>query len=111
MIDFKAENCVTLSEAARLLASIRGKRASHPMTLYRWATKGLLAKSGDRVRLETIPVGGILCTSKEALDRFFRSLQKDASTNSVEIHATLNLEAREAAARDTLQKHGILPSK
>ncbi len=37
--------------------------------LYRWATEGLRG-----VHLETIQVGGTLCTSIEALQRFFERL-------------------------------------
>ena len=38
-------------------------------TIYRWATKGMRG-----FRLETIRIGGTLCTSHEALQRFFDRL-------------------------------------
>ena len=64
-IDIHAETVVTLAEAAkRLPPRGRGKRP-HVATLYRWAQKGCRG-----IRLETIRIGGSLCTSLEALQRF-----------------------------------------
>ncbi|QKK07527.1 MAG: DUF1580 domain-containing protein [Planctomycetota bacterium] len=40
-----------------------------PSTLYRWACSGL---SG--VRLEVVQVGGTMCTSRAAMERFFTRL-------------------------------------
>ena len=59
------------------------------MTLHRWATKGLLANSGTRVRLETAFVGGTRVTSKEALVRFF--VRKD---DVLEVHPEPFVESR-----------------
>lgn len=70
-IDFGKENCMTLAQAAKTLPRVRGKKPPHPLTLYRWATVGLRAKSGKRVHLETEFVGGTRVTSLEALMRFF----------------------------------------
>jgi hypothetical protein len=47
----------------------RGGKRLHPHTAFGWA-KGRLRG----VRLETIRVGGSLCTSAEALQRFFERL-------------------------------------
>lgn len=71
MIDVANEVVEPLARAAkwrRLPRRRRGKRP-HVSTLYRWATGGV---SG--VKLETIRVGGTLCTSLEALQRFFERL-------------------------------------
>jgi hypothetical protein len=70
-IDLTTETCLTLSKAAKRLPRVRGSKPPHPMTLYRWATVGLKAKSGDRVLLETEFIGGTRITSLEALTRFF----------------------------------------
>src|SRR6185437_10074190 len=51
----------------------RGKRL-HIATLYRWAGRGC----GGR-RLRTMRVGGVLCTSEEALREFFANEGGDAS--------------------------------
>ena len=47
----------------------RGGRPPHASCLFRWAKGGLRG-----VRLETMRVGGTLCTSKQALERFFARL-------------------------------------
>ena len=55
-----AESLLTLKAAAKLLPG-----NPHYATLFRWAQKGCRG-----TRLETILVGGIRYTSREALDRF-----------------------------------------
>jgi len=70
-IDLEQESYMTLARAAKMLPRVRGNKPPHPLTLYRWATKGLKAKSGHRVYLETTFVGGTRVTSVEALERFF----------------------------------------
>jgi uncharacterized protein DUF1580 len=66
------EEVLTFRHAVRRLPRRRSGRHPHPATLYRWATEGLRG-----VRLETIQVGGTLCTSIEALQRFFEELGKE----------------------------------
>ena len=65
MIDLQQENILSMSEAAKRMPRIRSGRRVHIATLYRWATSGV---SG--VKLETLRVGGTLCTSMEAIQRF-----------------------------------------
>ncbi|WP_088257342.1 DUF1580 domain-containing protein [Fimbriiglobus ruber] len=61
-IDIAKERVVSFREAARdLCPRRRHGRKPHVSTFYRWAARGL----------ETIRVGGQLCTSVEALQRFF----------------------------------------
>jgi hypothetical protein len=43
-------------------------------TVWRWATRGVRARNGLIVKLETIKLGGTTCTSDEALARFFQAL-------------------------------------
>lgn len=65
-VDSRLENeaLVALTDASKLLPTRNGKRV-HYSTVYRWAMKG----ARGRV-LETILVGGIRYTSREALVRF-----------------------------------------
>ena len=74
MIDLKSESIVSLSEAGGFLPRRRSRKRPQPATLYRWASAGLRG-----VRLETIQVGGTLCTSIEALQRFFDRLSRQRS--------------------------------
>ena len=64
-----AEDLITLAQAARIVPKRRVDKPTSPATLYRWATKGLRG-----VRLEVIAAGGVLCTSREAIGRFFNAL-------------------------------------
>ncbi len=64
MINLATETVVTLTQATNHLPRRRGGKKPHPSTLYRWAKDGL----------ETIQVGGTLCTSVEALQRFCERL-------------------------------------
>jgi len=65
MIDLAAETVITLSEATEHLPRRRAGKRPHIATLYRWAQRGVRG-----VKLETIRVGGTLCTSLEALQQF-----------------------------------------
>lgn len=62
------ESLLGLAEATKDLPRIGGKRPAIS-TLWRWATQGLRG-----VRLEYVRVGHRVCTSREALDRFFARL-------------------------------------
>ena len=64
-IDLRTETVLSLTDAADFLPRRRRGKRPHFSTLYRWALKGFRG-----VRLETIRIGGTLCTSKEALQRF-----------------------------------------
>lgn len=77
MIDFERETVYPLKEAAGFLPRRRAGRKTHPATLFRWHSPGLRG-----VRLEVIRVGGSLCTSREALQRFFDRLTEADSPAS-----------------------------
>jgi hypothetical protein len=69
MIDPVVEELITLSEAARFCPRRRRGRKPHVSTVYRWATRG-----SHGILLETLRTPGGLCTTKEALQRFFSQL-------------------------------------
>jgi hypothetical protein len=73
-IDSLTETVFTFGAAARRIPSLRSGKPVSPSTIWRWSTTGCRARNGQRVRLETIKIGGSTCTSAEALDRFFRAL-------------------------------------
>jgi hypothetical protein len=68
-------------------------------TIYRWATAGVAG-----VKLETIRVGGTLCTSFEALQRFFERLTEG---NSVRPQTTRQRQREIATAEAELEQAGI----
>jgi len=62
------ESLISLGEAAKLLPKVNGKKPAI-CTLWRWCRKGLRG-----VSLEYIRVGRKICTSHEAMLRFFADL-------------------------------------
>jgi len=97
MIDIQTERVLSLTEASRqpALPRRRNGKQPHVATLYRWAQRGVKG-----VRLETIRVGGTLCTSMEALQRFFDRLSTDEQQIAVPTEAA-------GAAAGTLSEFGI----
>jgi hypothetical protein len=68
-IDPLAEELLTFSQAARRLPRLRNDRPINPATIWRWGTVGVRG-----VKLETIKVGAVNCTSVQALGRFLATL-------------------------------------
>ena len=69
MICLSTEEVLTIPDACARLPRRRAGKRPHPATLYRWAHDGVHGH-----HLETLQVGGTLCTSIEALQRFFERL-------------------------------------
>jgi len=71
MIDIKREALIPLFRCPSLRHLPRRRRGKRPhlSTWYRGASRGLRG-----VRLETVRVGGTLCTSLPAIQRFFDAL-------------------------------------
>lgn len=70
MIDIQTEQVLPLAKAASFVGKLKGKKV-HTSTLYGWVKVG---RKG--CRLEGISVGGTMCTSVEALQRFFEELTR-----------------------------------
>jgi hypothetical protein len=71
VLDLRSGPYFRLSDAGKYLPPRRGGKQPHTTTLYRWAKQGFRG-----VKLETIRVGGTLCTSMEALQRFCERLSE-----------------------------------
>jgi hypothetical protein len=69
-----SETLISFSEAARLIPAYRGQGRCNPSTIFRWATIGITAPSGERVFLEVIRLGGRYLTTREALERWAHRL-------------------------------------
>ena len=67
-IDPFTEDVFPLSQAPKHLRCHR----VHSSTVFRWVKRGLRGK-----KLETIKIGGVTCTSENALRRFFNSLSSE----------------------------------
>lgn len=103
------EECLSFGQAARRLPSLRGAIATgkgvHPVTLWRWAKRGLNGPDGRKVRLEIVRVGGTNCTSMEALQRFFDRLQGEEPPQTT--HQPRALNKRAAKAMEELRRLGF----
>jgi hypothetical protein len=102
MIDLNRERVLPLERASklRILPRRRKNKRPHPATLYRWAQRGCRG-----VRLETIRVGGTLCTSVEAIQRFCNRLSQADSAGERHDLRTASTAADRAA--QTLATRGI----
>lgn len=60
---------LTLSHAARIAPG-----RPTPNCIWRWCRRGVLARSGERVRLQHVRIGGKLFTTARWLDEFGRRL-------------------------------------
>jgi hypothetical protein len=67
-IDIRTEDLIPLNDVPKLKSMPRGRQGKpiHYSTIYRWALRGTKG-----VKLETLRVGGRICTSLPALQRFF----------------------------------------
>jgi hypothetical protein len=110
MIDISSEELISLTEAANRLPKRRQGKRTAASTLYRWATVGLRG-----VQLETLPCGGMLCTSMNALQRFFDRLAEarrvhssPPSTGQVPVRSRTHAQAQHAGrkAGEKLARHG-----
>ena len=90
-IDPFSEELLTLSEAARFCPRRRQGKKPHLSTLHRWATRG-----SRGVVLDTLQTPGGLCTSKEALRRFFGQLT-----------SAKNLASRNCQPRQDEHRHAV----
>lgn len=70
-IDIYSETLWNISEAHKHLP-----RKPSGLKLRKWIDDGLLSRAGRRVQLECVKVGGELCTSREAFERFCRALSQ-----------------------------------
>lgn len=80
-IDLKTERLYSLRHACRHFVPIsaRSGNSLHVGTMHRWIATGIVGRANVRIRLEAVKVGGAgLCTSREAVHRFFEALSRDA---------------------------------
>lgn len=77
MLDLSTEKPVRLTAASKVFADMmpegRGGSRTHTSTWFRWALNGCRG-----VRLETVRCGAALCTTREAVLRFFSHLSNPA---------------------------------
>ena len=102
MIDLQKEQLLTLTEACRILPRRRRGRKPSFCTVWRWATVGLRGAI-----LETVAVGGTLCTSREALQRFFDRLTEQRGSPKTVLRPLAHHRAAIKKAEQELDEAGI----
>jgi hypothetical protein len=101
-IDPLREHVLSLSALARRVPPLRQGRPINPSTIYRWITGGARG-----VKLESCFVGGVRCSSVEALGRFLAAVNaagqpvpaESATADQDAVEAALNARAFEPALR------------
>lgn len=106
-MDLKHEEVISLSDACRVIPPINGKK-THPSTIWRWCRKGIRG-----VCLEYVRVGRRMCTSREALGRFFKALaDTDQDSTSPISNAPLRIprdrDNAVAEANEVLSREGVI---
>lgn len=74
MNNLTEEKLIPLSDVCGLVPGSRGAKRLHRQTVARWIEKGVIAKSGQRVKLGATRVGNRWLTTAEAVERFFALL-------------------------------------
>jgi len=98
------EGAIGLAAAARILGTIRVGAPVHPSTVGRWAVRGVMV-NGEVVRLESLRVGGRMCTSRPALLRFLE--RQNATEDAPAIRSPAACSKASAAASAELVADGM----
>jgi hypothetical protein len=78
MIESASEDVFPLSHAPDVSPRLRRGKKINVATFYRWSRHGCRG-----VVLETLQCGGVRCTSREAIQRFFKRLTEARSPHPV----------------------------
>jgi hypothetical protein len=103
-----SEGLIGVSQAALLFGTYRNGKPTHPSTVTRWMTSGVILPNGQTLRLESLRLNGRLATSKPALLRFL-SEQQPAADSTATIPSrgpTARHRASEAAGRELSARIG-----
>ncbi len=103
MFDPSRECPIPLTQVPKTVHWLPGRQPGKRIgisTIFRWASYGIRG-----VRLETLMVGGIRCTSEDALKRFFKRLEHPERP-FVSLYPA-ERQARVSAAMSALEQAGI----
>lgn len=102
MIDTAVEQPVPLAVVAREVPNREGRRGINISTLWRWIQRGIKGQ-----RLESVMVGGIRMTSREALQRFFTATTAAADGNKPTVRTNAQRQRAIDEAEAELSAAGI----
>lgn len=92
------DNLIRLSVAADLFPKKSG-RPVHYNTLRRWIARGVVGRSGQRVRLRAKRIGGLIYTCLEWVNQFERDCSAGMDPQSQRRAASISDARRELTAR------------
>jgi hypothetical protein len=109
MIDVSQEQLLRISEVAKLAGRGRGGRPINFSTIWRWILRGCRAPDGSIVRLDALKVGGHLCSSVQAFQRFCEQLSPDFNAALVvpNVRTARQRQRSSARASRNLDRIGI----
>jgi hypothetical protein len=90
------ENYITLTEAAK---AAPGRPSAN--CVWRWCRRGVMARNGERVRLQHLRIGGMIYTTPAWLEQFGRKLA-DADAKYFDL---CEAAAEAAAAAEAPRRH------
>lgn len=109
----ETENYITLTDAAKMAPSRPSANC-----IWRWCRKGVLARGGERIRMQHVRIGGKLFTKAQwviefgqalaAADASYFNLVKPAIQVPAKPHTTKQRQASIDRARRELQEAGVL---
>jgi len=94
---------ITLTEAAKITP---GRPSTN--CLWRWCRRGVLSRSGQRIRLEHVRIGGKIFTTTDWVEQFGKALaEADATYFDLEEQAAESAKPRRRrpASRQVQQRH------
>lgn len=81
-VDLTSEPGLTPAQVAKMLPGYRAGTKRHPSSIARFITAGALTRSGRRVKLAAVRVGGGWVTTASAVRRFIADQQEGATTEA-----------------------------
>jgi hypothetical protein len=106
VINIQTERVYALADLPRRLPRRRGGKRIHVSTLFRWAKTGLRARDGRVVHLAVLRIGGTLCSTVEAIQRFAEELTCSSESGSA-IRAGTQKSMRDARTERELKRRGL----
>lgn len=103
MVIARAETYIPLTEAAKSLPPCRAGRPVHVSTFHRWAAVGCRG-----VKLRTLMIGAVRCTTREWLQQFFEAVTTVADGQiAAPQNDSLARKSRIERAKKRLQAAGV----
>lgn len=79
------------------IAQVARQEGVDPATVYRWLSRGLLSRSGLRVRLAHRKRGGRVAIEPGALEAFFSALSEHADNRAPMVQPSASVKAEQRA--------------